>query len=206
MGFESRMRFVAAVKNSLQHRRVTRDGLILASVLRWQEDRGLMLIDPSLAQNIADSYYSTNSLGVIAARPPAAVPEPLGSSQPSSTAAAKTRSRSQKKKRNSKGGRSSSASRQHLARGQGAAVAGAGGAEPHAGHATTPSLSGSSMAENESMIDILDPEAGLKEHRAALSRLAAGAGLDISMSTDGSDAFQAPTANFGVSLDSDEDL
>jgi len=200
------MRFVAAVKNSLQHRRVTRDGLILASVLRWQEDRGLMLLDPCLSQNIADSYYSTNTLGVTTARPAAVTPEPPGAPRSDRSSATTGKRSSHKNKWHDTEPRARS-SRQHLARG---AAAGAGSrsqlpaSSPNAG--TPSSASGSSMAEDEPIIDILDPESRLKEHRAAVLALAAKAALNTSMSSDESDAFQAPVANFGVNLDSEDEL
>ena len=166
-----------------------------------------MLVDPNLSKNIADSYYSTNTLGVTAARPAAVTPDEPGSSRPSSVPKAGQTSTTGRSKRRHTGGQSASLNRQHLIRG--AASAGAATPTPApglsgAGGTPVSESSGSSMAEDESIIDILDPEMRLKEHRAVAQAIAAQA-LNTSLSSADSDAFQAPMANFGVNLDSDDE-
>jgi hypothetical protein len=63
------------------------------------------------------------------------------------------------------------------------------------------------MAEDESVIDILDPIAGLKAFRSAAQAQAttsSGGAYSATASDDSSDTLQAPLADFGILLESDE--
>ena len=62
--YEVRVRFWCAVNNALQHRRKTRDAMVVASVLRWQEEQGVVVIDRGVSRLVANSCYSSTLLGV----------------------------------------------------------------------------------------------------------------------------------------------
>ena len=61
---ETRTRFWASVKNAVAHRRKVRDGLVLISVLRWQEEHGLSLLHPGIAEHVAENTFANNMLGM----------------------------------------------------------------------------------------------------------------------------------------------